>query len=98
MSNNPITFIISLQVQSSLEDKNQRLLENVNQLREELRSVDNRKSSLEQEMRHLQTEVHDNRSKLSRAEASVEVADRVSHTLYTYLCSYQKSEILVLYL
>ena len=65
------------QARTSLEERNASLNENLVRVREELRSVESRKTTLEQELRHAQNELTDMSKKCSVAEASLEVSSRV---------------------
>ena len=69
---------LTVQTRSAIEDKNTMLTENVARLKDDLRSADSRRTALEQEARQLQSEVSDAHRRLSVAEASLEVANRVS--------------------
>lgn len=54
------------------------LNESVLRLKEELHSVDSQRSKIEHEHQHLQKELNETQRKMSVAEASIEVASRVS--------------------
>ncbi len=69
---------LPLQTRSSLEERNASLNESSVRLREDLRSAEERKATLERELRQLQTEHADVSKRCSIAEASLEVANRVS--------------------
>ncbi|XP_064604354.1 trichohyalin-like isoform X2 [Liolophura sinensis] len=62
---------------SDLEEKNSSMSELVVRLREELRNSDNKKMSLEQELRHLNQDHNDTLKRLSSTEASLEVTQKV---------------------
>ena len=66
----------------ALEDRNASLNETVMRLRDDIRDLDTRRTSAEQELRRAQMEVTDAQKKLSVAEASLEVSSRVSSCLH----------------
>ena len=65
------------QARAAIEERNTALQETVSRLKEDLHASDSRKSSLEQEMRHLQAELADTQRRLTVAEATNDVTDRV---------------------
>ncbi len=71
--NHPVT----LQSRGALEDKNTMLTETVTRLREDVHAADSRRQAVEQEQRLLHQEIADTTRKLSVAEASLEVANKV---------------------
>lgn len=62
-----------------MDERNVTLQDTVSRLKEDLHSSDSRRSNLEHELRHLQTELGDAQRKLSVAQASAEVTNRVGY-------------------
>ncbi len=78
-----LTGSLPFQARSVLEERNASLNENMVRLREEMRAMETRKTSLEQELRHAQAECTEINKRLSIAEASLEVTSRVSILFWT---------------
>ena len=80
-----------LQARGSLEDKNNTLQDTIGRLREEVRNSENRRSNLEQDIRRLNQEQNDLIRKLSIAEASLDVAQKVKiflHLIIYWRCPF----------
>ena len=77
-------YVICFKARTTLEERNASLNENLIRIREELRSVEGRKTSLEQDLRRSQNDLTDLSKKCSIAEASLEVANRVCRISYLY--------------
>ena len=73
-----MTCIYNLQARASLDEKNNSLQDTITRLREEVRNTENRRVNLEQDLRRQNQDQTDLIRKLSVAEASLEVAQKVA--------------------
>ena len=86
-------FFDIFQARATLEEKNNTLQDTISRLKEDVRNADNRRNNLEQDLRRLNQEYNEMVRKLSVAEATLEVALKVSDNGFGFIfsCWYGKS-------
>lgn len=80
-----IFFQFSSQSRAALEGENASLTETITRLQEDINNSENKRSTLENDMRHLNKEQNDFVKKLSHAEASLELVQKVRLLSNEYL-------------